>query len=187
MNLLKTYFLYMKNPQEAVQTLMSTRSFAQACAGYFAATLGWVLFFNIGDGLSVPVLVLKLALVFAAELTAGYFIASLCGLFLDFSRVKASPAELFCLIGSAGFIKGLLIAFALISAAVPAAKLYWLAPVALAFTFALQLGYLTRALMRACQIRASKALGAWLFGFVPVGAAFALCGVFFIWSVVLVF
>lgn len=177
----------MKDPQQAVQTLMQRRSFAQACLGYLAATLGWVLFFNIGDGLSVPVLVLKLALVFAAELTAGYFIASLCGLFLDFSRIKASPAELFCLIGSAGFIKGLLIAFALVAAAVPAARLYWLSPVVLAGTFLLQLGYLTRALMRACHMGALKSLGAWLFGFIPVAAAFTLCGIFFIWAIVLLF
>ncbi len=187
MNLLKTYFLYIKDPHRAVQTLFERRSFAHACAGYFAATLGWVLFFNIGDGLSVPALVFKLLAVFAAELTAGYFIASLCGLYLDFSRIKASPAQLFCLIGSAGFIKGLLIAFALISAAVPAAKLYWLAPLALLLTFALQLGYLTRSLMRACHIGAGKALGGWLFGFVPVCAALALGGVFFIWTGSLLF
>lgn len=187
MNLLKTYFLYMKDPQEAVQQLMKRRSFAQACAGYFAATLGWVLFFNIGDGLSVPALLFKLLVVFAAELTAGYFIASLCGLFLDLSRVKTSPAELFCLVGSAGFIKGLLIAFALISAAVPGAQLYWLAPAALAFVLLLQLGYLTRALKRACNIGTGKALGAWLFGIIPISAAFALCGLFLIWGVTLLF
>lgn len=187
MNLLKNYFLYIKDPRRALQTLLERRSFAHACAGYFAAALGWVLFFNIGDGLSVHALFFKLAAVFAAELTAGYFIASLCGLYLDFLRVKASPAELFCLIGSAGFIKGLLIAFALISAAVPEAGLYWLAPLALLFTFALQLGYLTRALTRACNIGAGKALGAWLFGFVPVCAAFALGGVFLIWAVTLLF
>lgn len=187
MNLLKTYFLYMKDPQSAVQNLLERRSFAQACAGYFAATLGWVLFFNIGDGLSVPALIFKLAAVFAAELTAGYFIASLCGLFLDFCRVKVSPAELFCLVGSAGFIKGLLIAFALISAAVPGAKLYWFAPLALALVFALQLGYLTRALKRACHVGTGKALGAWLFGFIPVCAALALTFVFLVWTISLLF
>ncbi len=187
MNLLKNYFLYIKDPHQALQTLLEHRSFANACAGYFAATLGWVLFFNIGDGLSVPALVFKLAAVFAAELTAGYFIASLCGLYLDFSRIKASPAQLFCLIGSAGFIKGLLIAFALISATVPAAGLHWFAPLALVFVFALQLGYLTRALTRACGIGTGKALGAWLFGFVPVCAALILGGVFFIWAITLLF
>ncbi len=187
MNLLKTYFLYIKDPQQALQTLVEHRSLKNACAGYFAATLGWVLFFNIGDGLSVPVLVFKLLAVFAAELTAGYFIASLCGLYLDFARIKTSPAELFCLIGSAGFIKGLLIAFALISAAVPAAKLYWFAPLALAFTFALQLGYLTRTLMRTCGVSAGKALAGWLFGFVPVCTALVLSGVFFIWTITLLF
>lgn len=187
MNLLKTYFLYIKNPNEALRVMLRERSFKQACAGYFAATLGWVLFFNIGDGLSVPVLILKLAAVFAAELTAGYFIASLCGLFLDFSRIKVSPAELFCLVGSAGFIKGLLIAFALVSAAVPAAKLGWLAPLALAFVCALQLGYLTRALKRSCAIGTGRAIGAWLFGFLPVCAALLLAGIFVIWTIILLF
>lgn len=187
MNLLKTYFLYIKDPNEALHRILQERSLKQACAGYFAATLGWILFFNIGDGLSVPVLVFKLAAVFAAELTAGYFIASLCGLFLDFSRVKVSPAELFCLVGSAGFIKGLLIAFALVSAAVPSAKLGWFAPAALAFVFALQLGYLARALKRACSIGTGKALGAWLFGFIPVCAAFLLAGIFFVWTLSLLF
>lgn len=187
MNLLKTYFLYVKDPQKALQTLLERRSFKYACAGYFAATLGWVLFFNIGDGISVAALLFKLAAVFVAELTAGYFIASLCGLYLDFAHIKASPAQLFCLVGSAGFIKGLLIAFALISAAVPTAKLYWFAPLALAFTFALQLGYLTRALMRACNISLAKALGGWLFGFVPVCSALLLSGVFFIWAITLLF
>lgn len=187
MNLLKTYFLYIKDPRQALQSLLENRSFAQACAGYFAATLGWVLFFNIGGGMSVSALLFKLMVVFAAELTAGYFIASLCGLYLDFARIKTSPAELFCLIGSAGFIKGLLVAFALISAALPAAKLCWLAPLALAFTFALQLGYLTRALMRTQNIGAGKALAGWLFGFVPVCAALVLGGIFFIWAITLLF
>lgn len=187
MNLLKTYYLYIKNPNEALRLILQERSLKQACAGYFAAALGWVLFFNIGDGLAVPVLVLKLAIVFAAELTAGYFIASLCGLFLDFSRIKVSPAELFCVVGSAGFIKGLLIAFALISAAIPTAKLCWFAPLALAFVFALQLGYLTRALKRACTIGTGKAIGAWLFGFLPVCAALVLAGIFFVWMISLFF
>ena len=175
MKLLKAYFNYMEDPAGALQSLLAERSFSRACAGYFTAALGWVLFFNIGDGLSVPALLLKLLLVFAAELTAGYFIASVCGLFLDFSRVKASPAELFVLVSSAGFIKGLLIAFALVSAAFPPARL------------GLQLGYLTRGLMRAYGISAGKALGAWLFGFVPAAVAAALAGAFFIWTLTLLF
>lgn len=187
MNLLKTYFLYIKDPQHALHALFERRSFKYACAGYFAATLGWVLFFNIGDGINISALLFKLITVFAAELTAGYFIASLCGLYLDFVHIKASPAQLFCLVGSAGFIKGLLIAFALISAAVPAAHLYWFAPLALLLTLALQLGYLIRALMRACNISAGRALASWMFGLVPVGAALLLSSIFFIWAITLLF
>lgn len=113
----------MDDPSGAITQLAAERSLSRACMGYFAATLGWVLFFNIGDGISPVALLLKLFVVFIAELTAGYFIASLCGLFLDFKHIKSSPAELFVLIGSAGFIKGLLVAFALISAAWPGAGL----------------------------------------------------------------
>jgi hypothetical protein len=187
MHLFKLYFDYMNDPEKAVQTLLHERSFALACAGYFTAALGWVLFFNIGDGLSPVSLVVKLAIVFVAELTAGYFIASLCGLFLDFSNVQTSPAKLFVLIGSAGFIKSLLIAFALISAAVPSAHLGWLAPLALLGVFGLQLGYLTRAIKRAYHISYSRAFGAWVFTVVPVMAVVMLTGVFFVWAIMWLF
>lgn len=185
MSLLKTYFMYMQNPGEGMRQLMKNRSFVHACLGYFVAALSWVLFFNIADGLSIPVLGLKLAIVFAAELTAGYFIAALCGLFLDLIRVKVSAAQLFVMIGSAGFIKAILIAFALISAAVPALHLGWLAPLALLFVFALQLIYLVCGLQQMWGVDTVEAVGGWLFGFVPVGALFALVGIFFIWFIVL--
>ena len=185
MELIKIYFQYVKDPSSALKALLEKRSSLWACSGYFAATLGWVLFFNIGDSVIVPVLLLKLLVVFLAELTAGYFIASLCGLYLDFCRVKSSPAELFVLIGSAGFIKGLLIAFALISAALPWAKLGFLAVFALVFVFALQLGYLTRALTRVYDLRIGRALGAWLFGFVPVISVGVLLVAFLIWGIAL--
>lgn len=185
MNLLKSYFKYMDDPSGAITQLAAERSLSRACMGYFAATLGWVLFFNIGDGISPVTLLLKLFVVFIAELTAGYFIASLCGLFLDFKHIKSSPAELFVLIGSAGFIKGLLVAFALISAAWPGAGLGLLAPFALLLVLGLQLGYLTRSLMRLCGVSAAQALTAWLFGFVPALVAVVLLGVFFVWGVAL--
>lgn len=187
MHVFKSYFEYMNAPEKAVQGLLAERSLAQACVGYLAATLGWVLFFNIGDGLSVPVLLFKLALVFVAELTAGYVLAAFCGLFLDLLKVEMSPAKLFVLIGSAGFIKGLLIAFALISAALPSARLGLLAPFALLLVLALQLGYLTRGVKRACNISYSRALGAWLFAFVPMLAALGLLAVFAVWGLTLLF
>ncbi len=187
MNLLKAYFRYMETPAQALQALLEERSFGQACAGYLAAALGWVLFFNIGAGLSVPALLLKLALVFAAEMTAGYLVAAVCGLFLDFSRVAASPAQLFCLIGSSGFIKGLLAALALISAAWPTAHLGILAPVAVMLVWALQLGYLTRGLKRVFGLTTGKALGAWLFALVPLAAVAVLTAVFAVWGISLLF
>lgn len=186
-HLLQTYFLYMQDSAAGVQRLLTRRSFRQACLGYFVAALSWVVFFNVGDHLSVAALFCKLLIVFLAEVTAGYFIAALCGLFLDLRRVKVSAAQLFVLIGSAGFIKALLIAFALISATVPGAHLGWLAPLALVFVLALQLGYLVRGLRYAWNVGTAEALGGWLFGIVPVCALFGLLGIFFIWFLVLVF
>ena len=186
-HLLKTYFLYMQDPEQGMQRLMQRRSFRQACLGYFVAALSWVLFFNIADQLSIAAFLFKLIMVFLAEVTAGYFIAALCGLFLDLRRVKVSSAQLFVLLGSAGFIKALLIAFALISAVVPQAHLGWLAPLALLFVFSLQLGYLVLGLKRTWNVNAAEAIGGWLFGFIPVVALLGLLGIFFIWAIVLLF
>ena len=187
MHLFKSYFNYMQAPEEALQHLLEERSFTQACAGYLAAALGWVLFFNIGDGVFFPVLLFKIGLVFVAEITFGYFLASFCGLFLDFLKVDTSPVKLFVLIGSAGFIKGLLIAFALISAAFPFLHLGLLAPLALLIVLGLQLGYLTRGVHRAYQVSYGQALGAWLMAFVPVGIALILLGIFLVWGISLLF
>ena len=88
MHLLKSYFEYANQPEQALRTLLEERSVSQACVGYLMAALGWVLFFNIGDGVALPVLLLKVAVVFVAELAVGCFLASFCGLFLDFFRVE---------------------------------------------------------------------------------------------------
>ncbi len=183
MHLLRSYFNYVNEPEQALWALLEERSVAQACVGYLAATLGWVLFFNIGDGVSFPILLLKIAIVFVTELTAGCFLSAFCGLFLDFLEVKTSPVKLFVLIGSAGFIKGLLIAFALISAAVPSANLVWLSPLAVIVVFALQLGYLVRGLKRAYGVSYFKATLAWIMACVPVFVTMVLLGVFFVWSI----
>ena len=177
----------MNSPEKALHNLLEERSLTQACIGYFAATLSWVLFFNIGTGATAAALLLKMLIVFVAELTAGYFLASFCGLYLDFLKVESSPAKLFVLIGSAGFIKGLLIAFALISAAFPLARLVWLSPIALLLVFGLQLGYLTRGIKRVYNISYPRALGAWLFAFVPMLVAFGLLFLFVCWGLMLIF
>ncbi len=187
MNLLKAYFQYMENPASTLKAVVGEKSFSRACAGYLAAALSWVLFFNIGDGLSAAALLAKWAVLFAAGLTAGYLLAAVCGLYLDFARVKASPAEVFGLVGTAGFINGLLIAMALISAAWPAARLGALAPVAVLLVWGLKLGYLTRGLMRLYDIPAAKALGAWLVTLVPAAAVVLLGGIFLVWGIALLF
>jgi len=176
----------MQNPTQGLQNLITNPSFKKACCGYFMAALSLVLFFNIGDELTIPVLLLKVLILFVAELTLGTLIASFSGFFLTFRKKNISPAQLFVLIGSAGFIKGLLIAFALISAACPAAGLGVLAPLALLLVLALQLTYLTCSLCRVTKTSVSLALLAWFFGIIPVAAMFALLGVFLIWMIILV-
>ena len=186
-HLLGSYFLYMQDPAAGVRRLLTRRSFRQACLGYLVGALSWVLFFNIGDQLSIFALCFKLLVVFLAEITTGYFVAALCGLFLDLRRVKVSAAQLFVLVGSAGFIQALLIAFALLSAAWPQGNLGILAPFAVLLVWALQLVYLVRGLKHVWDVSTGEALGGWLFGLVPVCAAFGLVGIFFIWFLVVLF
>ena len=81
MNLLTSYFEYVSSPQRALRNMLEQRSFLQACVGYLAAALSWVLFFNIGDGVSFPVLLLKIGIIFVAEVTAGYILASFADYF----------------------------------------------------------------------------------------------------------
>ena len=186
-HLLDTYFLYTQDSAAGVRRLLERRSFRQACVGYFVAALSWVLFFNISDQLSLFALLFKLLIVFVAEMTAGYFVAALCGLFLDLRRVKVSSAQLFVLVGSSGFIKALFIAFALISAAVPQVHLGWLFPLAVLLVWVLQLVYLVRGLKHVWDVDTWEALSGWLFGAVPVCVAFSLVGIFFIWFLVVLF
>ena len=187
MNLLKAYYHFINDPSATLKALLARRAFNEALWGYFAAALSWVLFFNIGDGLSIPAFLFKLFVLFLAELTVGYLVASICALFLDFSDIKSSPAELFILLGLCGFIKGLLIGFALISAALPYAQLGYLAPIAIVLVWGLQLGYLTYGLQRSYQAKVGKALTAWLFVFVPAIAVCILVPIFFIWAITLLF
>ena len=100
-------------------------------------------------------------------------------------KAKLFLSALFVLIGSSGFIKGLLIAFALISTMWPQASLWMLAPAAIVLVFALQLVYLTLALRRVSDTSISLGLLSWLFGILPVGALFVLLGVFLVWIILL--
>lgn len=186
MQLIKIYFEYVQNPTQALKNLIEKPQFKQACWGYLFAALAWVVFFNVGDGLTVPEFLLKLLVVFAAELTAGSLIASLCGLFLAFRGKQITPAQLFVLVGSSGFIKGLFIAFALISAFFPQAGLGMLAPLAILFVYALQLVYLTLALRRMENTSISLSLASWVFSVVPVIALFAVLGAFLVWMIILI-
>lgn len=185
MELVKHYFEYVQNPTQALQNLIKTPSFKQSCWGYFAAALSWVLFFNIGDGLSVPAFLLKVFILLAAELTLGCLVAALSGLLLNFRGKHISSAQLFVLIGYAGFIKTLLIACALISAMWPHAELWLLAPLVMLAVFVLQVVFLARALQRVADIPATLGVLSLLFGAIPVGALFMLLGIFFAWFILL--
>lgn len=186
-HLLDTYFLYVQEPAAGICRLLERRSFRQACAGYFVAALSWVLFFNISDQLGMFALLFKLLVVFVAEVTVGYFVAALCGLFLDLRRVKVSSAQLFVLVGSAGFLNALLIACALICATFADAHLGILMPLVVAGLFILKLVYLVRGLQYAWHVNAGEALCGWLFGLVPVCVAFGLVGIFLVWFLVVLF
>ena len=187
MNFLRAYYHFINRPTQTLKELFEERSFNEALWGYFVAALSWVLFFNIGDGLSIPAFLFKLIVLFLTELTIGYLGAAICALFLDFSDIKSSPAELCILLGISGFIKGMLIGFALISAALPFARLGILAPIAMALVWILQLSYLTYAVKCAYLVNVGKALTAWLFAFVPVIVVCFLVPIFFIWAVTLLF
>ena len=185
MNLLKVFFSNSENRDYDLHTLLACRSVSSACLGYFMAALAWVIFFNVGDGISIPALVFKLFFVFVAEITAGYCIASFAGLFLDFKNETVPPAELFILIGSAGWIKSLLIAGALISAMCPQAHLFLIAPLFLLIVFILQLVYMTKVVTRCYNVSTSRTIVAWIFGVIPGSVVFALVGVFFVWGILL--
>ncbi len=187
MSLVKSYFDYVNEPEKSLRELVDRRSGTQAVCGYLAAALSWVLFFNIGDGLSAPAFLLKLAIVLVAELTAGCLLASFAGFILDMQRIETSPVKLFVLIGSAGFIKGLFIAFALISATFPFLHLGILMPLALALVFGLQLGYLIRSLKRIYNVSYLRSFLAWVLAVVPAVLCLVLLGIFMTWGLALLF
>ena len=187
MRLLTSYFNYMQHPSGRWTDLFDCSSSAQACLGYFIATLGWVIFFNLGDGLSLAALIFKLLFVFLAEVTVGYFIASLTGIYLSFKKVNVSASTLFVLIGSAGFIKSLLIVWALLCAFLSNAYLSSYNALVVVIVFALQVIYLTRGLKQVSPLTTMGALVAWIAGVFPGVILFFLLGVFGIWGIALLF
>jgi hypothetical protein len=60
--------------------------------------------------------------------------------------------------------------------------LFWLA---LLFVWSIQLGFLTRNVMRAYNAHGGKAFVAWVFTAFPLMAGLVLLGVFFIWGIAL--
>lgn len=187
MQLLQTFFDYMKNPDGKWYRLLPNRSFGAACIGYLVAALGWVVFFNVGDGLSVFSLSTKLFLVFVAEITVGYFIASLTGMLLSFQKVAVPSSDLFALLGSSGFIKMLLLIGALVSACFPQAHLGSFAFLWLLFVFGLQLFYLSQTLKQWGNISFGRAFLYWILWIFPGFVLFGLLGIFTLWGILLLF
>ena len=185
MRLLNSYFNYMKEPNGYWFSLFDRGSFLQSCVGYLVAAISWVIFFNIGDAIGIAALLAKIFFRFLAQVTLGYFVASLAGMFLSFQKAPVSSADLFSLIGASGFIKSLLIVAALISAAFPEARLGLAAPLVLLAVWALQVCFLTREIKRLGNISAGRALSALLLGVLPGFMLFFLCIVFFVWSIAL--
>ena len=174
-HLLQAYYLYMKDPRQGLRHLFAVRAYGAGFAGYLLAALAAVCIFNAGSALGVFAFLFKTAAWFAAEILLGLVMAACAALFLDFSGHKASPAELFILIGTAGFIKGLLIAASVIALAVPVLVL------------GLQLGYLLRNISRLWNVGGWCACGAVFFCALPAVGSAVLAGIFFIWGLVLLF
>ena len=184
-HLLQAYFLYMKDPREGLERLFSSRAYGAALLGYLAAALSTVCVFNAGDGIGLFSFLFKTVVWFVAEILLGLVMSSCAALFLDFSGKKASPAELFILIGTAGFIKGLLIAASVIALAVPAIS--FIVPLMALTVLGLQLGYLLRNISRMWEVGGWRACAAVFFCAVPSVAGAVLAGIFFIWGLVLLF
>ena len=184
-HLLQAYYLYMKDPRQGLRHLFAVRAYGAGFAGYLLAALAAVCIFNAGSALGVFAFLFKTAVWFAAEILLGLVMAACAALFLDFSGHKASPAELFILIGTAGFIKGLLIAASVIALAVPV--LSFIVPLCVLLVLGLQLGYLLRNISRLWNVGGWCACGAVFFCALPAVGSALLAGIFFIWGLVLLF
>lgn len=185
MNLLSAYFSYAKDPKQTVRDIAARRSFGAAMLGYLTAALSYLVFLNVTAGLGAWSFIAQAGVLLLLELTAGYFIASLSGLFLDFSNHKGSGTELFIIIGLSGFIKSLLVVFALIAAVVP-----WISSVGIIvvlLVWVCQFVFIVRNLKRLYDISTGRAVGVLLFAAVPVAALALLLGALSVWAVLALF
>ena len=129
----------------------------------------------------------RVLFLFVAEVTAGYFIASLTGLYLHFQKKPIVCSDLFSMISLAGFLKTLLVPWALIAAVFPNLGLsdigfFWLGAVVL-----LQICYLTRELKRLGNLSVDRAFLAWMMGIWPVFLLLGIVFIFGVWGLVWLF
>ncbi|MBQ8844008.1 MAG: hypothetical protein IJ016_04410 [Elusimicrobiaceae bacterium] len=162
------YFKYAKDPAAAVRGLVEERRFSGALVGYAAAALCWVVFFWIGDNLSVWGLLWRFAFFWLLEVTFGYLWAALSGLFLNFFSDSNGSSSLFVVLGLSGLVQGILLVFALFAAALP-----WLKPLAaLAFVISImwRFSFVVLNTARVSNVGLAKAFCVLCFAFVPVTA-----------------
>lgn len=162
------YFKYAKDPATAVRELVEERRFRAALLGYAAAALCWVVFFWIGDGLSAWGLLWRFAFFWLLEATIGYLWAALSGLFLNFFSDSNGSSSLFVVLGLSGFVQGILIVFALVSAALPWLKS--LAALAAGISLLWRFSFVLLNTARVAKVGLEKAFCVLLFAFVPVTA-----------------
>ncbi len=167
--LIKAYFSYRKDPEQVVRELVSQRRFAAAMWGYAVAALCWVCFFWLGDGLSAWGFVWRFVFFFLLEISLCYLWAALSGLFLSFFSHEDGSAALFIAFGLSGFVQGLLLCYALISAAMP--ELTSLAALVFFIVMMVRFTFVVMTTARGVQVGMSKALGALCFVLVPAVAA----------------
>ena len=170
--LLNAYFAYDKNPKQAVCELVEKRHFGAALTGYAAAAVCWTVFFWIGESLSVWGLLWRFIFFWLLEVTMGYLWAALSGLFLNFFSDQNGSSALFVVLGLSGFCQGLVLAFALLTAAFSFLKP--LAALVLVIVFLLRFAFVLINTSRVAGVGRAKAFCVLCFAFIPVGAILLL-------------
>ncbi|MDR1683852.1 MAG: hypothetical protein LBR90_00115 [Elusimicrobiota bacterium] len=113
-----------QNPSAQINKIMQERRLPLALLGYFTGALSVVMASSLAQGLlhGKSFFVFSVIFVLGLNLCLGFFLASSAHLLLELTTGKGRAAGLFVLIGLSEFAKTLLVAFALIARALPAAE-----------------------------------------------------------------
>lgn len=116
-NALYNFALY---PATTINKIMDERRLGLALLGYFAGAASTVMVIGLNQGgLSRAWFMLGLPAFMFFNLCVGFFFSSSAHLFLELATGKGRAAGLFVLIGLSEFTKTILVAFAIISLAMP--------------------------------------------------------------------